>query len=259
MSLSPRTADVIDLEAPPFVVVMSADANLSDAGPRWTGLVTFVEALARPRAGYGGTIWLTQGRVLGPPPSADSERLMGLLCWRSRSGAEAFAAELSRTRSSSEFVDDVVMDDGIYQFGVSVTAISDDAIHVDPSRARSVPAHEVITLTPVSGKQRWIAEYNESETRDHIRNLDGFVSTTFFRDLRSDRIIEYVQWRSADDLTAAFEDERFAEHMSVNSRYSDGEAFLFAERSAGAAPIDGPFGCTSADPDGQVVAPQGKA
>ncbi|PPH09633.1 hypothetical protein [Rathayibacter sp. AY1H3] len=49
-----------------------------------------------------------------------------------------------------------------------------------------------------------------------------------------------MQWRSADDLTAAFGDERFAEHVSVNSHYSDGEAFLFGERSTDAAPADEP-------------------
>lgn len=118
----------------------------------------------------------------------------------------------------------------------------------DPHRSRAHTVdtgHEIIKLAPVRGKQAWIAEYNESETRDHIKNLDGFVSTSFFRDLRSARIIEYLQWRSSDDLTTAFGDERFAEHMSVDSHYSDGEAFLFGERSTNAATADGPPDRTS--------------
>ena len=114
-----------------------------------------------------------------------------------------------------------------------MTANPDDVTHVDPLRTQAELATEIIRMTPVSGKQGWVGEYNESETRDHIKHLDGFVSASFFRDLRSDRIVEYVQWRSPDDLTAAFGDARFAEHLSVNSHYSAGEALLFGERLAG--------------------------
>ncbi|NQX17284.1 hypothetical protein [Rathayibacter sp. VKM Ac-2857] len=247
--MSPRSATV-DVDASPFVVVVSAEAHPSDAGSERFGPVTSPEALARPRTGYGGAIRLAQGRVLGPPPSPGTELLLGLLFWRSRRDAEEFAAELSRTRSTW------VVDEGIYRFTLSVTASPDDPTPVDPVRSESTPAHEIIRLAPVRGKQAWMAEYNESETRDHIRNLDGFVSTSFLRDLRSDRIIEYVQWRSADDLTAAFGDERFTEHMSVNSHYSDGEAFLFGERSTDAAPADGPSDGSSipSETDGPAVA-----
>ncbi|NQX03331.1 hypothetical protein HQQ82_00780 [Rathayibacter sp. VKM Ac-2856] len=193
---------------------------------------------------------MAHGRVLGPPSSPGIELLLGLLFWRSRREAEDFVAEVSGTRSTW------VVDEGIYRFSASVTAGPDDATPVDPLRAASTAAHEIIRLAPVRGKQAWMAEYNESETRDHIRNLDGFVSTSFLRDLRSDRIIEYVQWRSADDLTAAFGDERFAEHMSVNSHCSDGEAFLFGERSTDAAPADGPSDGSSipSETDGPAVA-----
>ncbi|KQQ01279.1 hypothetical protein ASG06_12350 [Rathayibacter sp. Leaf185] len=255
MPTSSRTADVVDFDEYPYVVRVSADADPSGAGTGWADPITSAEVLARQKVGFGGMIRLAQGRVLGPPSSPVTELLLGLLFWRSRSDAEAFAAELGRRRVNDGFV----VDDGIYRFSASVTADPDDPTQVEPVRLRTGSAHEIITLAPVSGKQRWIAEYNESETRDHIRNLDGFVSTTIFRDLRSDRIIEYVQWRSADDLTAAFGDERFAEHMSVNSHYSDGEAFFFGERSTDAAPIDGPFGCTAADPAGHAIAPQDEA
>ena len=90
--------DDVNFDESPFVVVVSADADPRDAGVGWTGLVTSTEALARPRPGYGGAIWLAQGRVLGPPSTPDTELLMGLLFWRSSSDAEAFAAELSRTQ-----------------------------------------------------------------------------------------------------------------------------------------------------------------
>ena len=225
--------DDVNFDEFPVVVVVSADADTRDAGVGWTDLVTSTEALARPRAGYGGAIWLAQGRVLGPPSTPDTEHLMGLIFWRSSSDAEAFAAELSRTQPNDEFIDDLVVDEGIYQFSATVSASPDDVTQVDPLRTESELATEIIKMTPVSGKQGWVGEYNESETRDHIKHLDGFVSASFFRDLRSDRIVEYVQWRSAADLTAAFGDARFAEHLSVNSHYSAGEAFLFGERLAG--------------------------
>ncbi|WP_328294042.1 hypothetical protein OG218_15100 [Kineococcus sp. NBC_00420] len=222
----------------PFLVVVKADADPHDAtdprgaGNRWTGLVASTEALARPRPGYGGGIWLAQGQVLGPPPAPDTELLTGFFFWRSSSDAEAFAVELSRTQPGDEFVDDLVVDEGIYQFAASMTASPDNVTGLDPSSARSDPANEIIRLTPDSGRQGWVGEYNESETRDHTRHLDGFVSASFFRDLRSERIVEHVQWRSAADLTAAFDDARFAEHLSVNSHYSTGEAVLFGERLA---------------------------
>ncbi|AHC27978.1 MULTISPECIES: hypothetical protein [Mycobacteriaceae] len=216
-----------------FVVVVSADADPRDAGPGWTGLVASTEALARPRAGYGGAMWLAQGRVLGPPPTPDTELLMGLLFWRSSRDAEAFAAELVQAQPNSKSIDGLVIDEGIYRFSATVTPNPDDVTHVDPSRTEPEVATEIIRMTPVSGKQGWVGEYNESETRDHIKHLDGFVSASFFRDLRSDRIVECVQWRSPADLTAAFGDARFAEHLSVNSHYSEGEAFLFGERLAG--------------------------
>ncbi|GGF43360.1 hypothetical protein [Williamsia phyllosphaerae] len=211
----------------PFVVVVTAEADPCHAEGGWSGLVTSVEAIARPRPGNGGAIWLAQGRGLGPLTTPDTEHLMGLVFWRSTGDAETFAAELTRAQHDDQFVDDLVVDDGIYQYSATVTAKPDDVTQVDPSRTGSDLAHEIIRMTPVSGKQGWIGEYNESETRDHIKHLEGFVSTSFFRDLRSDRIVEYVQWRSAANLTAAFDDARFAEHMSVNSHYSEGEALLF--------------------------------
>jgi hypothetical protein len=79
-------------------------------------------------------------------------------------------------------------------------------------------------MTRVSSEQGWVGEYPGSETRDHTRHLDGFVSARFFRGLHSDRIVEYVQWGSSTDGTAAFDDAHFAEHMSVNSHFSTGEA-----------------------------------
>ena len=242
--MSPRSTTV-DVDESPFVVVVSAEAHPSGTGSERSDPVTSPQALARPRTGYGGAIRLAHGRVLGPPSSPGTELLLGLIFWRSRRDAEEFAAELGRTRSTW------VVDEGIYRFTAAVTTCPGDATPVDPVRAAPTAAHEIIRLAPVAGKQAWMAEYNESETRDHIRNLDGFVSTSFLRDLRSDRIIEYVQWRSADDLTAAFGDERFAEHMSVNSHYSDGEAFLFEERSTDAEPADGPS--TLSETDGPAV------
>ncbi|BBY30306.1 hypothetical protein [Mycolicibacterium sediminis] len=225
--------DDVNFAESPFVVVMSADANVRDAGVGWTGLVTSTEALARPRAGYGGAIWLAQGRVLGPPSTPDTEHLMGLHFWRTSGDAEAFAAELIHAQPDDEVVDVLVVDDGLYRFSATVSASPEDVTLVDPSRNESEVTTEIIRMTPVSGKQGWVGEYNESETREHIKHLDGFLSASFFHDLRSDRIVEYVQWRSPADLTAAFGDARFAEHLSVNSHYSAGEAFLFGERLAG--------------------------
>lgn len=238
--------DNVDFDESPFVVIVRAGAAVDDAGVARAGFVT-TEALARARAGYGGAIWLAQGRVLGPPSAADSRLRLGLLSWRSRSDAEAFATELRRAQRD-DYVDmDVDVDDGVYQFTAGVTASADDATHVGTESA-----HEIITLTPVSGKQGWIAEYNESETRDHIQHLEGFVSTSLFRDLRSERIVEYVQWRSEADLTAAFGDARFAEHMSVNSHYSDGEALLFGQRSASDGDADGDGDGGDGDGDGDA-------
>jgi hypothetical protein len=240
---SPRPADVVDFDEYPYVVIVRTGTGSRGAGAGWAGPITSTEALAQPRTGFGGAIQLAQGRVLGPPSSPDTELFLELLFWRSRTDAEVFAAELGRRRVNDGFV----VDEGIYRFSESVTADPDDPTQVEPVRLRTGSAHEIITLTPVSGKQGWIAEYNESETRDHIRSLEGFLSTSFFHDLRSDRIVEYVQWRSADDLTAAFGDARFAEHMSVNSHYSEGEALLFEERSAGTAPGSGDSATTSHD------------
>ncbi|MDK8172397.1 hypothetical protein QP735_07610 [Curtobacterium citreum] len=223
--------DNIDFAETPFVVMVTADKTPSKTGVTWAGPVACTEARARLQAGYGGAIWLTQGRVLGPHSDPDSELLLGLLLWRSGSEAESFAEGTRRTRVDGDLHAGLVLDDGVYRFSATVSASTDRGTGAESTSTQSETAHEVITMTPDRGKQEWIGEYNESETRDHIRHLDGFVSTSFFRDLRSDRIIEYVQWRSADDLTAALDDERFAEHMSVNSHYSTGEARLFGERS----------------------------
>ena len=187
--------DDVDFDEFSFVVVVSADADPRDAGVGWTGLVTSTEALARPRAGYGGAIWLAQGRVLGPPSTPDTEHLMGLHFWRTSGDAESFAAELIHAQPDDEVVDVLVVDDGLYRFSATVSASPDDVTLVDPSRSESEVTTEIIRMTPVSGKQGWVGEYNESETREHIKHLDGFVSASFFRDLRSDRIVEYVQWR----------------------------------------------------------------
>ncbi|OUE09872.1 hypothetical protein CMsap09_13070 [Clavibacter michiganensis] len=225
----------VDFDDFPFVVMVNADVSSGNAGVDRVDPRASAEALARSLPGYGGAIRLTQGRVLGPSSTPDAEVLLGLVFWAGSSAAERFTAELGRRP-----VDGLVLDGGIYRFSATVPASPDDATPADLTSARFDLAHEIIRMTPVMGKQGWILEYNESETRDHISTLDGFVSTSFFRDLRSDRIVEYVQWRSADHLTSAFGDARFAEHMSVNSHYSEGQAFLFSERSTAAAPVDGP-------------------
>ncbi|MBY4131126.1 hypothetical protein HQO83_22270 [Rhodococcus fascians] len=225
--------DDVNFDKFPFAVVVSADADPRDAGVGWTGLVTSTEALSRSRAGYGGAIWLGKGRVLGPPSTPDTEHLMGLLFWRNSESAEALDVKLLHAQADSAVIDNLIVDEGIYQFSTTVTANPNDVTQVDPIRTESDLAHEIIRMTPLSGKQGWVGEYNESETRDHISHLEGFVSASFFRDSHSDRIVEYVKWRSAADLTTAFDDARFAEHMSVNSHYSAGEAVLFGERLAG--------------------------
>ena len=223
--------DAVSFDKFPFVVVVSADATSREQAAWWTGLVSSTDALARPLPGFGGAIWLGQGRKLGPPSSPENDILMGFTFWRGSSDAEVFSAELNRTQRENQADEELLIDEGIYQFSAAVTA--DGMTPIEASSHQTGLATEVIKMTPISGKQGWIGEYNESETRDHIKNLNGFVSASFFRDLRSDRIVEYVQWRSAADPTAAIGDARFAEHLSVNSHYSAGEAFLFGERLAG--------------------------
>ena len=56
---------------------------------------------------------------------------------------------------------------------------------------------------------------NASETEARIKHLDGFVSASFFSSKSYDTIGEYVQWRTAAHLGAAFRRPEFHEHLPV--------------------------------------------
>lgn len=149
MSVFPRsTTNDIDLGECPFVVISSAEANPTNPWMERPNPVTSPEALACPRAAYGGAIRLMQGRVLGPYPSPDTELLLELIFWSSRRDAEAFATELSRTRSTW------VVDEGIYRLTASVTASPDDATHTDLVRTRSTPATRSSNWRPSGASRR---------------------------------------------------------------------------------------------------------
>ena len=73
----------------------------------------------------------------------------------------------------------------------------------------------IVAMRPHAGDERGLLLLNVAETQARIRHLSGFLSASFFSDRDGRVLVEFLQWRSADHVEAAFREPAFHEHLPV--------------------------------------------
>ena len=84
----------------------------------------------------------------------------------------------------------------------------------------------LIHAEPIHG--RGLLLLNASETEARIKYLDGFIALSFFANESHDCVAEYVQWRTAEHLGAAFRRPEFNEHLPVIQSLSAAEVGFYS-------------------------------
>jgi hypothetical protein len=84
----------------------------------------------------------------------------------------------------------------------------------------------VIQVPPRLG--RGVLLLNVSETEARVKHLDGYISVSFFINETRDTIVEYVQWRTAAHLAAAFRRPEFNEHLAVLKHIAHAEVGFYS-------------------------------
>jgi hypothetical protein len=196
---------VIDADAPCLTAVTSLDLPEQHVGTTLSQLVASCEDRARLAPGFVSASILR--RRPAEPDSSAPRRLLEYSQWDSPSAYQRFA--------------------------FSAVAVSDDATpsHTDiytldavisPARRLEIAAPDprltlVVSMRAHAGKQAFINDYNQDETRDYFSKFDGFVGVAFH--LGADGLVlEYLQWESSDALHAATSTERFEVHMANNAQ-----------------------------------------
>ena len=73
----------------------------------------------------------------------------------------------------------------------------------------------IVVMRPHAGEERGVLLLNVAETQARIRFLPGFRSASFLVDSQGAIVAEYLQWRSAEHVGAAFKKPEFFEHLAI--------------------------------------------
>lgn len=187
-------------------------------------LCTAAEEFAAGRTDFAGGAWLTRVPGPGPAVTPGTERVVQYLQWDN--GADAGGPTIAGHAGAGPRESTVVSSD-LYRVGAVVSGDGLGRAVIEMPQPGSQLVTGIITIEPVPGKQNWINEYNQSETRNHIQYLSGFVSASFLMAEDSALLAEVVQWASIDHFTAAFHDDRFREHIDVANHYSTSELAIY--------------------------------
>lgn len=89
----------------------------------------------------------------------------------------------------------------------------------------------IVVMRPHANEQRGLLLLNVAETEGRIRFLPGFLSASFLVDPRG-VVAEYLRWRSAADVGAAFKQPAFFEHLPVLEPMSEHPTVVFGSPAA---------------------------
>ena len=246
---------VVDPARTAFAVVVTRDLTPTDRDAAVQASLAHDQQFVAGRAGFGGSAWLIRDPDTPASQDAGIQRMVQCVLWETRSQADAFLADSIRAaRPAGPGPSTGSIDGEVYRVGEVISADGLGRAVIDGSDPPTAPVTGIIRCLPAPGKQAWIDEYNRSETRDHIRHLPGFVSASFLRADRDQRLTEIVQWNSLDAYQAAFRDERFGEHVNVANHYSSSEVGIYhvhrtIDRPSRTRRTEGHAGCAVQDPE----------
>ena len=219
---------VVDPARTAFAVVVIRDLTPTDRDAAVHAYLAYDQQFVTSRAGFGGSAWLIRDPDTPASQDAGIQRMVQCVLWETRSQADAFLADSIRAaRPAGPGPSTGTTDGEVYRVVEVISADGLGRAVIDGFDPPTAPVTGIIRCLPAAGKQAWIDEYNRSETRDHIRHLPGFVSASFLRADRDQRLTEIVQWNSLDAYQAAFRDERFGEHVNVANHYSSSEVGIY--------------------------------
>lgn len=72
----------------------------------------------------------------------------------------------------------------------------------------------ISTFVCAEVRQNELVEILNRATADVFRHLDGFISANVHVSLDRTRVVNYVQWRSVDDLDRAQVDPKVQDHLA---------------------------------------------
>ncbi len=90
----------------------------------------------------------------------------------------------------------------------------------------------MVVMRPHAGEERALLLLNVAETQARIRHLDGFVSASFLSDRDGQVLVEFLQWRSARHVDAAFAEPAFREHLPVVTKMAPHPTIAFGAAAA---------------------------
>ncbi len=90
----------------------------------------------------------------------------------------------------------------------------------------------IVIMRPREGEERATLLLNVAETQARIRHLHGFLSASFLSDRDGRVLVEFLQWRSAEHVEAAFREPAFHEHLPVVTAMAPNPVIAFGAPAA---------------------------
>ena len=192
------------------------------------GLIATARELMATAVGITSGAWLIRVPPAGQAETPDTARVVEYLQWNASHDPETLAAEpIYAARFDTLGLDTTAVDTELYRVATVVSRDPGGRATIEPAPPGCDLVTGIITFEPAAGKQGWIDEYNQSETRDYIQHLDGFVSASFLVSAHGQRLAEFVQWKSTGHFAAAVRDDQFREHVDVTNHYSTSQLALY--------------------------------
>ncbi|MEZ0350681.1 hypothetical protein [Mycobacterium sp. pR1184] len=222
---------IIETATPTLGVLTTFDVASRAHASVVASLCDAAEQFTAGTADFAGGAWLTRVTAAGQSATPGIERVVQYLQWDHRADARALLADPATAGHPAaarwDNGDLSIVSTGLYRVDAVVSGDGQGRAVIEVPHPDSQLVTGIITIDPVPGKQRWINEYNQSETRDHIQHLPGFVSGSFLIAEDGQLLTEFVQWVSTDHFTAAFHDDRFREHIDVANHYSTSDLAVY--------------------------------
>jgi hypothetical protein len=205
----------IDGRTPHFTAVSLLDLPEHRTRPALAALVRGAEQHMRAMPGFVSASVLCR-RSPAPEPGVDGARarLLQYVQWDSPAAYHRFlhAAGAGEVHSAISGLSVCSQTDTYELDAVIGEARRLDIIALDPRLTL------VVVMEPRAGEQKFINEYNQTETRSFFSGFDGFVGVAFHL-AASGRVLEYLQWESLRAMEAVNSTERFHAHIETNARH----------------------------------------
>jgi hypothetical protein len=204
----------IDARTPCFTAVSSLDLPEQRARPVLAMMVHRAEEHMRTSPGFVSASILRR-RAQGSAPIVDGApaRLLEYVQWDSSTACSRFLEAGPDECHSGISQNAARSQSDTYELDAVISAAGRLDVITADSRLTLV-----VVMEPHAGKQKFINDYNQAETHDFFSKFDAFVGAAFHL-APSGRVLEYLQWESAQALESVNSTQRFRTHIETNARH----------------------------------------